>query len=106
MDGADVISSLDALLRDERAAIVRLDAAAVERAAEQKQALLAALSAGPPLDAAAAARLGALRPALQHNLILLAHARDCLRDALAAVHLGARGARGGRHPRARLHVTG
>jgi predicted nucleotidyltransferase len=109
MDPNSLLSRLEALLDEERAAIVGLDAARVERAADEKQALLDALVRGAPLDAALQPRLGALRGALQHNLILLAHARDCVRDALAALRLGGlvpSGAGGASRPASRIHVTG
>jgi len=108
MDRDSVLSRLEALLAEERACIVALDAPGVERASDEKQALLDALRDGPALDAALRARVEALRPALQHNLILLAHARDALRDALAALRLGGLATSGAAasRPASRIHVTG
>lgn len=104
-----VLSRLEALLTEERAAIVSLDAASVERCADEKEALLGALLQGPPLDAGLRAQLAMLRQALQHNLVLLAHARDCVRDALGAMRAGGlvpSGAGRPSRPGSRLHVTG
>lgn len=85
MDEDATLSRLEEILREERDAIVGLDVAAVERAAAAKHALLGVLRQAVPLAPGVSERLRALRPALQQNLILLAHARDCLRDALAAM---------------------
>jgi hypothetical protein len=83
----EALTALEQLLRDERRAVVRLDAVCVERIAEEKQALMAALrDANPPLDRKGRARLRTLRASLYENALLLAHARDCLRDVLRAFH--------------------
>jgi hypothetical protein len=84
--GSDAITELEELLRDEREAIRQLDSARVLSFAERKEALVGALKqGGGALSEDNAARLRALAPALRHNSVLLAHARDVLRDALAAV---------------------
>lgn len=76
---------LRALLVEERLAIRKLDSAAVAAAADRKQRLLDELSACAANDhATVVAELGALVPELRRNGVLLAHARDCLRDAIAA----------------------
>jgi hypothetical protein len=81
----DAVTELEQLLRDEREAIRRLDAAQVLSYAERKEALVGTLQVGGgALSEETAVRLRALAPALRHNSILLAHARDVLRDALAA----------------------
>ncbi|HZU82669.1 MAG TPA: hypothetical protein VE987_07125 [Polyangiaceae bacterium] len=80
---ADAIGELEQLLRDEREAIRRLDGARVLAHAERKEAIVASLR-GADLSTEDAARLRALAPALRHNSVLLAHARDVLRDAIAA----------------------
>jgi hypothetical protein len=80
----EALTELEQLLRDEREAIRRLDGATVLSYAERKEALMAALRRDA-LSAEGASRLRALAPALRHNSVLLAHARDVLRDALVAV---------------------
>jgi len=80
----EALTELEQLLRDEREAIRRLDGATVLSYAERKEALMRALERDV-LSAEGASRLRALTPALRHNSVLLAHARDVLRDALVAV---------------------
>jgi hypothetical protein len=83
---SDAITELEQLLRDEREAIRQLDSARVLSYAERKEALVEALKQGDgTLSEEGATRLRALAPALRHNSILLAHARDVLRDALVSV---------------------
>lgn len=64
----------------------------------------------PALVAEHRPRLHDLRAALRHNAVLLAHARDCLRDALAAFHLeepvGGKPARGVARPGTRISIRG
>jgi hypothetical protein len=82
----DALTELEQLLRDEREAIRRLDGASVLSYAERKEALVRGLQKdGRVLSREDGARLRALAPALRHNSVLLAHARDVLRDALVAV---------------------
>jgi hypothetical protein len=84
--GEDAIIELEQLLDDERDAIRKLDGARVLIYAERKESLVRALGQGPggkTLSKENAERLRALSPALRHNSVLLAHARDVLRDALA-----------------------
>ncbi|MGA2450001.1 MAG: hypothetical protein ABTD50_15080 [Polyangiaceae bacterium] len=103
----DPIAELDQLLCEERDALRKLDSVRVLACARRKQALVEELR-GPdgsvPVDVLA--RLRALVPALERNGILLAHARDILRDALSAAcpELGAAvAARNGKScPTARL----
>jgi hypothetical protein len=83
---SDAITELEQLLRDEREAIRQLDSARVLSYAERKEALVEGLKRDGGLNSAEnAARFRALAPALRHNSILLAHARDVLRDALVSV---------------------
>jgi hypothetical protein len=83
LEGA--LTELEGLLAEEREAIRKLDGARVIEFATRKQVLVAALTAERgAMTKATAARLRALTPALRHNGILLAHARDVLRDAIAA----------------------
>ncbi|HEY4014529.1 MAG TPA: hypothetical protein VGM06_14405 [Polyangiaceae bacterium] len=78
----DALIELEQLLRDEREAIRRLDGAKVLAFAERKEALMHVIRKALPLTADQGARLRALTPLLRHNSVLLAHARDILRDAL------------------------
>ena len=83
---ADLLRLRD-LIEHERKVIRTRDSAAILETAEQKEALLqtlqrhAAAGRGPAVRDA----LRELVPALRQNLVLLAHARDCLRDAIEAV---------------------
>jgi hypothetical protein len=80
------LGRLEILLQEERGAIAVLDADRVARIAAEKEALFSILeTATEPERRAFAPRLHALAPALRHNGVLLAHARDCLRDALATM---------------------
>jgi hypothetical protein len=84
IDGA--LTRLEALLKEEREAIAALSADRVARLAAEKEVLFSILeTATEPERRAFAPRLHALAPALRHNGVLLAHARDCLRDALATI---------------------
>ena len=83
----DALTELEQLLREEREAIRRLDGAAVLVFAERKEAIMRGLqkNGAASLSPDDAARLRSLTPMLRHNSVLLAHARDVLRDALVAV---------------------
>jgi hypothetical protein len=82
------LTALERFLVEERDAVIRLDATNVVRIAEEKESLIAVLRDGlPTLGEAHRPRLRDLRDALRHNTVLLAHARDLLRDALAAFHI-------------------
>ena len=83
----EALTALEQLLREERDAIIGLDAKGVERIAHEKLALMGCLrDAVPPLDRQGRGRLKTLRASLYQNALLLAHARDCLRDVLRAFH--------------------
>src|SRR5579872_6532389 len=83
---AEALAELEALLVAERDAICRMDGQAVLEFAQRKQAMIATLNANrEALGADDAARLQALTPALRQNGVLLAHARDVIRDAIAAM---------------------
>lgn len=86
MDPRAALERLEALLVEEREAIRSLDSERVALAAAEKENLLT-IFVGAKADEkkALAPRLGDLVPKLRHNGVLLAHARDCLRDALAAL---------------------
>lgn len=81
----EALDRLEALLDEERLALRRLDAAAVLSIAHQKESVLTALSedgvlAVPELRD----RVRAFVMHLRHNGVLLAQARDVVRDALRA----------------------
>ncbi len=79
----DTIAELRNLLEEERQAILELDGARVFDLAGRKQSLALRLrDAKGPLSQADVSAFGALMPALRHNGVLLAHARDVLRDAV------------------------
>jgi hypothetical protein len=101
----DAINRLERVLREEREAIGRLDGAKVLDCAKEKEALVASLhSANGSLEEPARTRLRALVPALRHNGILLAHARDILRDALSAARAAQRPVAGAPLARASARV--
>lgn len=105
------LATLERLLVEEREAVIRLDATQVGRIAEEKESLIGILRDGlPTLGEEHHARLRALRDALRHNTVLLAHARDLLRDALAAFHVeeptGAGLPRSAPRPGARISIRG
>lgn len=90
---SDAIIELEQLLREEREAIRQLDGARVLGYATRKESIIRGLQQGTTtLSAASAARLRALAPALRHNSVLLAHARDVLRDALVVARANIGGA--------------
>lgn len=84
-DLAKTVAALEALLTEERAAIRALDGPAVDHAAARKVALVEALRRFPPEALRAEGKhVVRLVAQLRQNGVLLAHARDCLRDAIAA----------------------
>jgi hypothetical protein len=85
MSPDQLLSELRAVLANERIAIRKLDSKTVIEAALAKTALLAEVTKATGEERQAL--LGALalvRDELKRNLLLLAHARDCVREALAA----------------------
>lgn len=88
MSAQIALAQLTRLLAEERDAVIRLDAALVVRIAEEKESLIAVLRDGlPTLGEEHRSTLRELRDDLRLNTVLLAHARDLLRDALAAFHI-------------------
>ncbi len=75
------------LIDSERKVIRTRDSKAILETAEQKEAILASLRRHAEAGHGHAVKEGLreLVPALRQNLVLLAHARDCLRDALEVV---------------------
>lgn len=83
MNAHDIISQLEALLTEERAAIARLDGARVEVLATQKMDLAQALERTlPESRGACAGPLKTLVRNLKANGVLLAQARGILSDFL------------------------
>jgi flagellar biosynthesis/type III secretory pathway chaperone len=81
----EVAGALHRVLADEFAALKRMDAEAVERAAACKEILiekLAALRSKLPDHPAVRSTLGGIQAASQANQALLIHARACLRGAI------------------------
>lgn len=78
-----LLSELAETLREERAALIRLDTEAIERSAAEKSRLSDALAQRRgELTADHRARFDAIQTDLRHNLILLVHARDHLQTTL------------------------
>jgi cellobiose-specific phosphotransferase system component IIA len=78
-----LLSELAETLREERAALIRLDTEAIERSAADKSRLSDALAQRrSELTTAHRARLDALQTDLRHNLILLVHAKDHIQSTL------------------------
>lgn len=81
------IEGLLAVLEEERRAIRRIDARAVEETARRKEALAAELGEHTPAELAGHAKsITQLRSELRRNGILLAHARSCLQQAVELLH--------------------
>lgn len=78
-----LLEDLRAVLATERDAIRRLDSSAIVAAQETKEALLArVVDASDDDKPALCMALGTLREDLKRNLVLLAHARDFVREAI------------------------
>ena len=83
MNAEQLVTDMRAALAAERDAIRRLDVQAVNEAAATKEKLLGTLKDAPASDRAAlVAALGELKMDLRRNLVLLAHARDYLRETV------------------------
>ncbi len=86
LSAEQALERLERLLEEERGSLRRRDAAHVAVLAGEKEMLLDALSRDREnLDRAAIERLRSASAGLRHNAILLAHARDALRDLLFAL---------------------
>jgi hypothetical protein len=82
MTSDELVSAMRSALAAERDAIRRLDSAAVDEASHLKEKLLeAVLRTGPADRLPLLEGLLLVRDELKRNLVLLAHARDCMRDA-------------------------
>jgi hypothetical protein len=83
MSAANVLARLEALLEEEREALTRLEAPRVVVLTEEKEAIVLALSEGMS-NASCDERehFARLLEDMRRNVVLYAHARDCLRDAV------------------------
>jgi len=88
MDPEQMFGQFDRLLEEERGAIRRLDGARVHDIAAEKADLFLALRESTRGRSELAPRFRDLAAGLRRNAVLLAHARDCLRDVLSAFHDG------------------
>ena len=84
MKSQDFRAEMKAVLVEERDALRRLDVKGVTAASLRKEELLASVTNVPEDERQdLVAVLAELKVELRRNLVLLAHARDCLRDAIA-----------------------
>ena len=101
MSLGEILAELEATLEDERQALRTLHGPRIDEAAARKVALeerLRTLTAsGASLTATERGALERVRSATRRNMVLLVHARACVRGALAA----ARGCVEGAYPAAR-----
>lgn len=85
MTPAELSATLGDCLARERDAIRGLDAEAVVRVSEEKEKILACVANAPEDERGPLLRaLAEHKATLRRNLVLLAHTRDCIRDALQA----------------------
>lgn len=83
MTAEELIRTMHAALAEERQGIRRLDADAVARATAAKEAVLTELQHAKPEERAELhAALAEVKGELRRNLVLLAHARDFLKEAV------------------------
>lgn len=87
MTADEILAEFKVVLAEERAAIRKANAKAVLETATKKEQLAADLVAtGAWSNPELLRGLTSLVEELRNNGVLLAHARDCLRDAIAALH--------------------
>jgi hypothetical protein len=83
MTREELVRELRTALADEREAIRRLDTELLGKATAAKESVLETVTGASPEDRAAYAEaLAELKDDVVRNLVLLAHARDYLRDAI------------------------
>lgn len=83
LSATEALDRLERLIEEERGSLRRRDAAHVAMLAGEKEMLLDALQRDrESLDRPAIERLRSASAGLRHNAILLAYARDALRDVL------------------------
>lgn len=80
MDAGAIFDRFDVLLEQEREAILRIDAAALDAIALEKLALAEDLRGMDP--STQRDRLADLQRKLQRQTVLLSHARACIQDAV------------------------
>jgi hypothetical protein len=91
----EAVEAMLVVLADERAAIRRLDAQAVDDAARSKQALAEVLCAASADELAGVkADIPFLRAELRRNGVLLAHARSCVNELIELTRPRVAGRRG------------
>ena len=88
MSPEQLFGRFDRLLEEERVAIRRLDGGRVHDIAAEKADLFLEIRENIRGCSDLALRFGELAAGLRRNAVLLAHARDCLRDVLSAFHDG------------------
>ncbi len=84
MSAAAVMTELERLLQEERAAVLRLDSQTLDDLAVRKEAILARLTS-TPFDATHKARLTEVVAQLKSNCLLLVHARDLTKTLLTTI---------------------
>ncbi len=86
MDVESTLAEMEQLLDDERTAIRKIDVDRLEQTADRKLALMQILTEGG-LDGRSdlTERFGAMVTQLRDNGVLLAHARNCVRDVIQVV---------------------
>mgnify|MGYP003328076650 CR=1 FL=1 len=100
-----VLDRFEQLLDEERSALRQLDSARIDQFAAEKAALMEALQHGLRDRPDLTPRFRDVAAGLRRNAVLLAHARDCLRDVLATFH-DVPGARPISPPPSRLSLRG
>ena len=84
MSSQEFLAAMKVVLAEERQALRRLDAHAVTQASARKEELLKSVMNLPASERESlVAALAEVKVELRRNLVLLAHARDYLRDAIA-----------------------
>ena len=92
MNAEELVRTRRAALESEREAIRRLDREGVTQAAATKEQILTRVHDAPASERPAlVAALSDLKIELRQNLLLLAHARDYLREAIELCHPSGRG---------------
>lgn len=85
MSTDELFGKIDSLLDRERVAIRRLDAVAVETIAAEKEVALLALRQAAAGNAELQERVAEVAKRVRQNAVLLAYARDTVREALGLV---------------------
>lgn len=85
MNTEELFGKIESLLERERVAIRRLDAAVVETIAAEKEEALLALRQATAGNAELQPRVAEVARNVRQNAVLLAYARDTVREALGLV---------------------